>query len=163
MIAWFARLAARDRRILTLGALVVGIALLWAYGWQPLTQSRARLAAQVANAEASLAWMQDAAVQIKRLRAAGTSDVFDRAGRSLLALADASARESGLASALTRAEPVDAARVNVWFKRANFDQLAGWLETMAQRYGVTVEELSIERIEGVGLVDARVALVDAPG
>ena len=161
MNAWLASLSHRDRRTLQVGAVVIGVALLWAFGWYPLAQSRARLAAQVATAEANLAWMRGAAAQVKGLRANG-GDVFDRAGKSLLALADASAREAGLGAALTRAEPVDGARVNVWFERANFDQLAGWLELMASRYGVGVEELSIERGEGVGLVDARVALIDSP-
>ena len=161
MTAWLASLSPRDRRTLQIGAAVVGIALLWAYGWYPLAQSRARLATQVAAAEANLAWMRGAATQVRGLRASG-GDVFDRAGKSLLALADTSAREAGLAAALDRAEPVDGARVNVWFEGANFDQLAAWMETLAQRYGVAVEELSIERVEGVGLVDARVALVDAP-
>lgn len=158
---WLASLPPRDRRTLVIGVAVVAIALLWAYGWYPLAQSRARLAAQVATAEANLAWMRGAAAQVKGLRAAG-GDVFDRAGKSLLALVDASAREAGLAAALNRAEPVDAARVNVWFEAANFDQLATWMETLAQRHGVSVEELSVERVEGVGLVDARVALIDAP-
>ena len=106
--------------------------------------------------------MRGAAAQVQGLRATAGGDVFDRAGKSLLALADASAREAGLGAALTRAEPVDGARVNVWLERANFDQLAGWLEVLACRYGVGVEELSIERVEGVGLVDARVALIDTP-
>jgi general secretion pathway protein M len=86
----------------------------------------------------------------------------DRQGKSLLALADASAREAGLQSALRRVEPVGERNVRVGFESANFDQLAQWLELLAGRYGIEAIEFSAERAEGIGLVDARVTLRDVP-
>ena len=43
------------------------------------------------------------------------------------------------------------------------DPMATWLESIAQRYGVTVDELSVDRVAGgVGAVNARVTLLDSP-
>ncbi len=163
MRAWWGRLSPRDRIALGLGGLVVGAALLWVAVWEPLAASRRSLAAQAQTTEAELAWMRATADTLRTLRAGGQATVFERGGQSLLALADATAREAGLGSALKRVEPVpSSARVNVWFEAANFDQLAAWMEDLSRRFGVSVDELSVDRLPGVGLVSARVTLADVP-
>ncbi len=162
MRAWLASRTPRDRAILIFGGALIVALLVWAWIWYPLAQSRARLATQVATAEADLAWMRSADTEVQQLRSTASGSALDRAGKSLLALADSSARDAGLGGALTRIEPVDAARVNVWLDRAGFDQVATWLETLAQRYGIAVDELSVDRVEGVGAANVRVTLVDAP-
>ncbi|HJT97092.1 MAG TPA: type II secretion system protein GspM, partial [Rhodanobacteraceae bacterium] len=78
------------------------------------------------------------------------------------ALADATARSSGLESALRRVEPVGASGVRVSFEVANFDALIGWIETLAHDYGIEATDFSADRADGVGLVNARVTLQDVP-
>jgi general secretion pathway protein M len=160
MRAWWDRLAARDRVALALLAAFVGAVLAWGAVWLPLDRARTRLAAQVTQAEGDLAFMQGAAGELKRLRATGALNPLDRAGKSLLALADASAREAGLGATLKRVEPVGAGRVNVWFEGVPFDALVGWLEQIDQRFGVRADELSAERAAQLGTVDARIGLVE---
>lgn len=162
MKAWLAARSPRDRMVILLGGGAIVLMLAWAWIWYPLSESRTRLASQVATAESDLAWMRGASAEVQRLRATATGSVLDRAGQSLLALADTSAREAGLGPSLTRIEPVNQSRVNVWFERASFDLVAGWLESLAQRHAIEVDELSAERVEGVGLANIRVTLVDAP-
>jgi general secretion pathway protein M len=127
-----------------------------AAGWHALaTNERRMLAGGALVAQLLLAWAilwHPLALWRAELRA----DV-DR-----LALADASAREAGLEGALRRVEPVGERNVRVGFEAANFDQLAQWLERLGSRYGVEAIELSAERAEGIGLVDARVTLRDVP-
>jgi len=160
--AWLAARSPRDRAVLFAGVGAIALMLAWAYVWHPLGQSRERLAAQVATARTDLAWMRGASAEVQRLRSTATGSTLDRAGKSLLALADSSARDAGLGTALTRIEPVNETRVNVWLERASFDQVATWLESLAQRYGIVADEMSADRVEGVGLANVRVTLVDAP-
>jgi len=160
MKAWFARQSRRDRAVLLFGAVVVALVLAWAFAWQPLRVGATALADRKRAAEADLAWMRGAAATVKQQRATGAAAGFDRAGRSLLALADASAREAGLGEALERVEPLAEGRVNVWFENAPFDVCVAWLEDLGRRYGVGVEELSIDRAAGAGMVNARITLVD---
>lgn len=162
MSAWWQRLSVRDRRVLRIGTLVVGAVLFWALLWDPLAQARRTLAADAVRREADLAWMHEVAPQLRAPGVDGAQTLLERGGASLLALADASAREAGLDVALRRVEPVSEGRVNVWFEGASFDQLVAWLDGLGQRYGVGVDELSVDRVEGVGLVNARVGLIDAP-
>jgi general secretion pathway protein M len=109
-----------------------------------------------------LARVRAAAAELQRLRATGTRARGDREGRSLLALADATARDAGLAQALKRVEPVAGNAVRASFETASFDGLVEWMELLATRYGVQASDLSAERADGVGLVNARVMLQDAP-
>ena len=55
-----------------------------------------------------------------------------------------------------------AGRVRAHFQAAPFDQLMDWLQPLGRDHGVRVEELSLQRAAGVGLVDARLTLVQ-PG
>jgi general secretion pathway protein M len=163
MMAWLQRQSPRDRLTLTVGAVVVVLAALWAFAWQPLMDSRRSLRMQVAQAEQHLTWMREVGAELKQQRNTGAASTFDRAGQSLLALADSSVREAGLGSTLKRVEPVSAGRVNVWFEGAGFDQLAGWAEGLAARFGVSVDELTVDRADGTGVVNARVTLIDVAG
>jgi general secretion pathway protein M len=86
----------------------------------------------------------------------------DRQGRSLLALADATARSAGLEGALRRVEPVGTSGVRVSFEFASFDVLIAWIEQLTREYGVEATDFSADRADGVGLVNARVTLQDAP-
>ena len=157
LMARFQSLAPRERRALTLGAVVLLLVLGYVLAWEPLLQSRDAWRVRVAAAEADLAWMRAAAPRVQA--AAGTAPATAAPdGRSLLARVDASAREAGLGTSLLRVEPIAAGQVRVTFEQAGFDALMHWLETLAAAQGVRVTELSAQRADGVGLVDARVSL-----
>ncbi len=162
MSAWWQRLSARDRMTLTLGALIATAILLWAFAWQPLTRAHAQLSARVRQSEQDLAWMQHVASTLKQRRAQGSSVGLERAGRSLLALADGTAREAGLEGVLKRVEPVGEGRVNVWLENTGFDHTISWLEGLKNRFGVRVDELSVDRASAPGTVNARITLIDPP-
>ena len=160
MSAWWSGLSERDRRMLSIGGVVVAVLLFWALWFDPLLQSRRSLADSVKQAEADLVYMQAASQRLAAMQSSGSASGFDRGGRSLLALADASAREAQLANVLKRIEPVSAGRVSVWLEAAPFDAMAGWLEQLQNRYGIRAEEVSVALAAAPGQVDARIVLVD---
>ena len=162
MRAWLESRTPRDRFVLLAGGALLLLMLAWGLVWAPLADARSGLAKQVATAKADLAWMRGASAEVQRLRTTSGVSALDRAGKSLLALADTTARDAGLGTALTRIEPVNETRVNVWLERAHFDTVASWLESLSRTYAVGVDELSADRVEGVGLANVRVTLVDAP-
>ena len=159
--AWWQQLPVRDRRTLAVGAIVVALLLGWALLWHPLARQRADLERAVEVQQRELAWVRANAAEVARLHATGVSSGAKREGKSLLALADASARTAGLGQALKRVEPAGA-NVRASFENAGFDALAGWIEQLARDYGVEVADVSVERADGVGIVNARVTLQDAP-
>lgn len=153
-------LAPREQRVLAFGAVALLLIVGYLGVWEPLAQSRADWHARVVAAETDLAWMRAAAPQVQARR--GTQARVPMAdGRSLLARADASARDAGLGTALLRVEPVTASQVRVTFEQAGFDALMRWIETLSAQYGAQVGELSVQRADGVGLVDARLSLEES--
>lgn len=158
----FRAMAPQERRTVLAGGVLAVLLLGWALVWHPLAQRRAELREQVERSRAELDYVRRGAAEIERLRAAGTRSLADRQGRSLLALADATARSGGLESALKRVEPAGAGLVRVSFEYANFDALVEWIDGLARGYGVQVPDFSADRADGVGLVNARVTLQDAP-
>ncbi len=160
--AWWTGLAPREQRVVAIGAVVVALMLGWALVWHPLAAKRAELREAVDAQRRDLAYVRVAAAEVERLRAAGTRSRADRQGRSLLALADATARSHGLESALRRVEPVGTASVRVSFELASFDALIDWIEGLTRDYGIVATDFSADRADGVGLVNARVTLQDAP-
>ncbi|HEY6986214.1 MAG TPA: type II secretion system protein M [Rhodanobacteraceae bacterium] len=162
MRAWWNTLALREQRMLAGGGLIVALMLGWALVWHPLSLKRAELRDAVDAERRDLAYVRVEAAEVERLRAAGTHSRADRQGRSLLALADATARAGGLEGALRRVEPVGATSVRVSFEFARFDALIGWIENLTRDYGIETTDFSADRADGVGLVNARVTLEDAP-
>lgn len=161
MRAWWQAQTPRDRRVLTLGALLAALLLGWALLWLPLSRSRAQLASRVAQQRADLAWMRQAQAQASGLRAPGADAGALRQGKSLLALADATARAASLDAALKRVEPTGPDGVRVVFEDADFDAMANWMDQLARNYGVVVSDFSADKVEGMGLVNARVTLQES--
>ena len=159
--AWWSALQSRERRMLGVGAVVVALLLGWALLWYPLMHARADLGKRVASQRADLAWMRQALGAANELHAQGARGRGERQGKSLLALADVSARGSGLAGALKRVEPAGGKSVRVSFEVADFDALMNWLDTLAHDYGVQATDFSADKVEGLGLVNARATLEDS--
>ncbi|SFN62967.1 type II secretion system protein GspM [Dokdonella immobilis] len=160
--AWWNGLSERDRRVLLIGAVVVAIFLVWSFVWHPLAMRRALLSEQLDGARRDLASMRVAQAEVEQLRNAGVRSRADRQGKSLLALADVTARGAGLDGVLKRLEPVGARSVRASFEFASFDSLIAWMEDLARDYGVQISDFSADRVDASGLVNARVTLEDIP-
>ncbi|MBD8525555.1 type II secretion system protein GspM [Pseudomarimonas arenosa] len=158
MIGWWQNLSERDQRMLRWGGFLALALLLYGALWIPLGRDRDAWRTRAEAADSAWAFMRDALANGPI--AASPSAHGDN--RSLLARIDSGAREAGLGGVLLRVEPVNQRQVRVYFQGAPFDRLMEWLQPTAQRYQIRVEELSIRRSEGVGLVEARLTLSE-PG
>jgi general secretion pathway protein M len=159
---WWQGLASNERRMIGIGAPLALVLLGWALVWHPLAVRRTELEQTIDNQRRDLAYVRLGAEEIGRLHVTGKQSRGDRQGRSLLALADATARSSGLGTALKHVEPVGARSVRVSFEGANFDAMVQWIEMLSKNFAVEASDLSADRADGIGLVNARVTLQDAP-
>lgn len=157
MRAWWETLSARER-LLVIGGLGLTLALLgYALVWEPFRTSHRQLQQRVAEQRADLIWMRQAAREVKRLSGnAGTSPTRD--GRSLLTLVDQTARAAGLASALKRVAPQGEDKLSAQLDGVEFDKLIPWLGMLEHDHRIAIVNLSIDRANATGLVNARVIL-----
>ncbi|HSX60280.1 MAG TPA: type II secretion system protein M [Tahibacter sp.] len=158
MREWWNARDARERRVLSIGGGVTAVLLFWALVWYPLQRSRAELRVRVETQRSDLAQMRSDSARVAQLRGLGARAKVERQGKSLLALADATARGAQLANELRRVEPVGPKSVRVSLEGASFDAVADWLEGLSRDFGVVAADFSADRAEGNGRVNVRVTL-----
>lgn len=158
MRAWWNAREPRERQVLLIGGVLSAVLLVWALVWYPLQRSRAELRVRVESQRDDLEQMRSDAARVVQLRGQGARAKVERQGKSLLALADATARGAQLANELRRVEPVGPKSVRVSFEGVSFDAVADWLEGLARDFGVVATDFSADRAEGDGRVNARVTL-----
>ncbi|MCC5864726.1 MAG: type II secretion system protein M [Wenzhouxiangella sp.] len=157
MKEWWQSLEARQRTILAgAGLIMLGLALfLWI--WEPLAESRQAERERIAQQQALLDWLTALTPVARELRLSQTRS-SDLGGRSLLGLADQTARAAGLAGALSRIEPAGDGQVRVWLDGAEFVATIGWLQRLSVEYPIEVSQLAIDRGQRSGQVNVRVTL-----
>ncbi|HRD65869.1 MAG TPA: type II secretion system protein M [Candidatus Competibacter sp.] len=162
MKAWWETLSARERGLVASGAVLTLALLLYALVWEPFQSSGRRLRQSVAEQRAELVWMRQAAQEIKRLGGAGTAKPTAE-DRSLLTLVDQTARAAGLGTALKRVAPQGEDKLSVQLDSVEFDKLLPWLGTLERDHRIAIVSLSVDRIDGAGLVNARIILSSPVG
>lgn len=153
---WYARQSERDQRVLFWGGMAVGIIVL-ALILLPLQRNLAKARERVAQQQADLAWMRQMAPTLAAA-GPGTTSAATQPGESLVVLIDRSARESGLAQALTGSQPAANGAMTVRMENADFNLLIGWMSRLVAQHDLRVESASITGNGTAGLVNAAVQL-----
>lgn len=159
MKEWFAGLEPRERLLVSGGAVVLVLLLLYTVIWEPVVSSYRNLQEDVAEQTQTLAWMQQAAAQIKVLQRSGTGSARGLGGRSLMAVVDQSARAGGLGDSIKRIEPDGSKGVKMWLEGVAFDPMILWLGKLTRTYQIETSLITIEP-QGNGRVNARLTLLE---
>lgn len=77
-------------------------------------------------------------------------------GQSLFGLANSTSK--GFQIGFKRYEPIGDNGLNLWMENVSFNSLILWLERLDKRHGVSVREISVERLPAEGLVNVRLVL-----
>jgi general secretion pathway protein M len=158
MKEWFMSLEPRERRALIVAAITVTVLGLYAFGWHPMAKRADHLEKTVREQRSSLAWMEQAATEVRALRTSGKVRTATTSGQSLLATVDGTARRAGLGNAIRRVEPQGTTQVQIWLEQAPFDTLVSWLSSLQRQHGVTVSTLTAGQQDIPGTVNAHLTL-----
>lgn len=156
MKQFIANLSRRERVLLAAGAGGVLLVLLFLIAWHPFSRHVDRLRDSVTAQRELRVWIQQAAAEVKQLR--GSAPARRGGGQSLLAAADSTARQHGLAAAMKRVEPEGTDKVRIRLEQAGFDDMTRWLELLVREHGVRIESITIDGRNQTGAVDARLTL-----
>ncbi|MBK8510385.1 MAG: type II secretion system protein M [Candidatus Competibacter sp.] len=159
MKAWWDGISNRERALVAGGALSMLLLLFYLAIWQPFQANHRRLRQNVAEQRADLAWMRQAAAEVKRLNAAAARPADNR---SLLTLVDQTARAAGLGAALKRVAPQGDDKLSAQLDAVEFDKLVPWLGVLEHGHRVSLVSFSADRTETPGLVNARIVLGGRP-
>jgi len=152
---WYVKLSPRDKRILRIGCVAVGLILaLWIM--LPLHRNLTLAREQLRQQQEDLDWMRGVG---PTLAAAGPGQAAAAPGtESLVVVIDRSARESGLAKAITGSTPSGNGAMRVQLENADFNLLLGWLHRLNTQQGLHIEDATITGNGGAGLVNVSVQL-----
>ena len=154
---WFLGLESRERMFVSIGAVVVGLAVIWGLLISPLYGASAATESRIETKQGTLSFMRAAAAEL-----AGAADLPagrpDLAGQSLVVIIDRSARQAGLGSALTSNQPIGEDGIRVRLENASFDAVARWLDAVDSSSGLAIESASFDRAPEPGRVNASLTL-----
>ncbi len=68
MKAWWQNLAASERRLVLIGAILIGLTMLWLFLWKPLAAHHQLLQQDLEDAQAAHAEMQNQRAEVLKLR-----------------------------------------------------------------------------------------------
>jgi general secretion pathway protein M len=148
---WYAGLQERERRVVAVGAVVLGAIILLAGLVMPLQSAVSAAEKRAATRREDLAWMR---VNAPEIRSAGPA-LLSNTGEAPVVVVDRVGRETGLGPALRGTQP-SGSGVRVQLEAAPFDTLVVWLATLDQRYGLAIESITVDRATRPGVVNANI-------
>lgn len=158
MISHYDQLSSRDQKALQVLAVALLAFVLYFGVWRPVHRFETRQAADLAQARALMGWLKSHESEARKLaRSQSGKDggqVVD--SRSLMTTVTTSAKQAGLP--LARFEPSGENGMRIWLENAPFNRVAGWLEQLSSRYGIRVDQASIQRAESPGQITAHFKL-----
>lgn len=148
---WYGALQERERRVVLIGSIALAAIVLLAGVYMPLESAVASAQKRAAARRDDLAWMYGNAAEI---RAAGAA-LPNITGEAPVVIVDRVGRETGLGPALKGSQPSESG-VRVQLEAAPFDTLVSWIATLDQRYGLSVESITVDRAARPGVVNANI-------
>ena len=159
---YWQQLAARERLMLGIAGVVIGVMFLYLVVLEPIMNDAKRLEKQLVEQHRLLNWMEDAAKEAKSLSARGGKKIqVGSGGQSLLGVIDRTAKAGNLGDAMKRVEPDGSSRVRVWLERASFDDTVRWLERLEKDYSLDIDSVVVDKEEAPGRVNVRLVFKGA--
>jgi len=156
---WFQGLKSSERQLVVAAGALLGVAFVYWALLAPLSRAVHTRETRIERKQQDLAWMRSMSGPIQQLTAARPGNGVG--GESLVVLIDRSARQAGVASALTGQSPNGDQGMRVRLENAPFDSVVLWLASLQQQYGIAIESASIDRAGKPGVVSASIVLVRA--
>ena len=156
---WLDSLDSRERVFVIGGAVVVVVALLYAFIWSPLDKNHKVLESSVVAWERALAELRP----LKGMQVfAGSTTRDSRLGpqQTPVVIVDQTLRLRGLDRSLQRSQPTTSNGIRVEFESIAFDDLVLWLGDLSTQHAMHVASgsLSTSSIAGPGRINATLTL-----
>lgn len=148
-VNWYIQLPSRDALVVKTLSVLIILALIFTWIIQPITNSKKA-------AEKSLASelrFHDKLKQNAYLFKTGSKGTVSKG--SILSQVNSLAKVKNIQ--LKRFEPEGASGLRVWLEKVNFNSAIDWIETLGVERGITVEQISIDRVKS-GVVNLRAVL-----
>lgn len=160
MKQFYTNMTARERQMVVSAVVFVVLFIIY-QAWTSFTAHSDNLQRRVANQQNTVAWMQQAAREVKSLRGSEVVGERPKGKQLLLGLIDRTAKQNQLAGNLQKVQPEGEQGVRVWMENAAFNQVVSWLDVLQYKHGLVVSDVSMDGQDTAGMINVR-ALIEAP-
>ncbi len=157
MKEWWENISQRERLMLGSAGIFLVASGVYFFVISPFTERFDKLRDAVPEKRQELAWMQEAAMEVRALQRGGQSKAH-KSGGSVMTIIDKTAKRLGLGKQLKRIEPDGQDGAKVWLEDVPHDDVMRWLHSLKAKYGVAAASLSLEAGEAPGRIKARLTL-----
>jgi len=157
MKEWFEQLAPRERLLVMVAGVLVGITIIVTLGIRPIINQTSRGHELVDDKQALLAELSQVAQRLGP-QGAGTQSAGLGSTQSLVVLVDQTTRTNGLAPYLKRNQPDGASSIRLRFENAPFDNLVEWLGQLQSQYGLSATSANIDVAAEPGRVSCNLTI-----
>jgi general secretion pathway protein M len=154
--AWYGNLQKREQRMVGIGAVVLCALVLFGGIVLPLESAVSTAVRTKETRTTDLAWMRVNGPEVQ----SGSATLAPDTGEAPVVLVDRIGRETGLGASLRGTQP-SGNGVRVQLEAAPFDTLLTWLAALDEKYGFTIESISVDRTAVPGVVNANISFAQA--
>jgi len=155
MFDFLARFSAREKLIVGLALLVLGVIVVHAQVIEPYQLRLAELQDEIVQRRADLKWMKSAVASIPAEAATSSTVAIDG---TLANFIDQAVRRQGLAEQLSQMSPVGADEIRMRFAAVDFNRLIGFI-ALVNTSGLEIKDIRISPGDDPGIVDCNLVLL----
>lgn len=154
---WFNALPQKEQWMVSgTGSLIV-ITLFYLIIWEPIHLGLQTEQQKQQSQQEILLWMQQAATEVKTLRASGNRGTVRDKNKPTTLVIEQAINNAGLKPSIKKIESSGKNGARVTLNEASFNQILVWLNTLATHNGIQVISANIERSDIPGRVNARLS------
>ena len=152
---WFYALPIKEQRMLAGTVAVIIVTIFYLSIWEPVHMGLAAERQKQQSQEEILLWMQEAAAEVKTLRASGSRSTIRDKNKPTTLVIEKAINNAGLKASVKKIESAGNNGARVTLKEASFNQVLVWLNTLSTHNGIQVVSANFERTDKPGRADVR--------
>jgi len=156
---WFYNLDDREKNFVMGGAVVIVVAILYAFIWMPIDKGHKSLTASVATWQSSLDELRPLQ-GVQPATGSGRPNQQVNTQQTPVVIVDQTLRARGLDRSLKRSQPTTSNGIRVEFENVAFDDLVLWLGDLSRQYAMDVSSGSFSATSQseIGRINATLTL-----
>lgn len=158
MKAWWQNLSASERRLLSIGAALISLTLLWLFVWKPLSAHHQLLQQDLEDAQAAHAEMQRQRAEILTLRGVTPNAPAVATSGSLHTSVIAALKQFQLDGTGTSSEEKNKNTVTLKLQAKPFNTLVQFIARMETQHAANTTSMTLKPADKPGTVDAQITL-----
>ena len=154
---WFNSLPQKERLMVSVTGMLIIVTLFYLILWEPVHIGLQAERQKQQSQNEVLLWMQEAAAEVKTLRASGSRGTIRDKNKPTALVIEQTINNAGLKSSVSKIESSGNNGARVTLNDASFNQILVWLNTLATHNGIQVVSANIERANKPGRANARLS------